>query len=54
MDTADIGIGSSGEAPLPDSGDFYAPGDARIPKVLGGKKKRKKLPTFINWLKRSK
>lgn len=52
METSDVGIGTNGSENVPDSGDFYAPGDARIPKVLG-KKKKKKIPTFKRWLKES-
>jgi hypothetical protein len=26
------------------SGDTYAPGDARIPEIIGAKKKKKKIP----------
>jgi hypothetical protein len=51
METSDVGIGTSGTGDTPDTGDFYAKGDARIPKVLGGKKK---VPTFKRWLKRKK
>lgn len=54
METTDVGIGSMGEGDIPDSGDFYAPGDARIPKVLGaGKRKKKKRPfkrSFKEWV----
>lgn len=50
METADVGIGSMGEEDIPDSGDFYAPGDARVPKVLGKKKKPLKRITFKEWI----
>ena len=52
METGDVGIGSTGDSNTPDHGDFYAKGDARIPKVLG-KKKRKKMPTFKRWLSKN-
>lgn len=53
MDTSDVGIGTLGDGNTPDTGDFYAPGDVRIPKVLGGKKKGK-IPTFKRWLNNRK
>jgi|TARA_R110000787_G_scaffold336_8_gene1225 hypothetical protein len=52
METGDVGIGTSGTEDTPDEGDFYAKGDARVPKVIG-KKKKKKIPTFKRWLKES-
>lgn len=52
MDTGSAGIGSQGSASTPDTGDFYATGDARVPKVLG-KKKKKKISRFKQWLKKN-
>ena len=37
-DTANVGGTASDQS----SSDFYAPGDARIPKVLGSKKKKRR------------
>lgn len=53
MDTDSANIGSMGSENIPDSGDFYAQGDSRIPKILGKIKKRK-LPRFKKWRKKNK
>ena len=45
METGDVGIGSMGDGETPDDGDFYAPGDARVPKVLGKTLRRKQRKT---------
>ena len=37
-----FGAGGDHGGMFPGGSDFYAPGDARIPHLLGGKKKRKK------------
>ena len=37
-----FGAGGSHGGMFPGGSDFYAPGDARIPDLLGSKKKRKK------------
>lgn len=41
IDTGSAGIGSMGDGDTPDDGDFYAPDDARVPKVLGKTLRRK-------------
>lgn len=51
METADTGIGSLETGDTPDTGDFYAPGDARIPKVLGSKRKKKIKRSFMEWVR---
>jgi hypothetical protein len=44
--TSSAGVGST-QPSVEASGDFYAPGDARIPKVLGAKKKKgEKVPVI--------
>ena len=45
-----LGSGQTHPAQPGQSGDFYAPGDARIPKILGGKKKKIIRRTFPSGL----
>jgi hypothetical protein len=51
MSTASVGIGGTA-TDLASSSDFYAPGSARIPTILGAKKVKKKKKKKLSEKKR--